>query len=674
MVFRDIIPPKNKKGKSAPFTMQETLTPQSSSRARGLMYIAIFASILIFALNFVQIAQSGLRLKQSLIQSAVVGFEKISNGMDELKEANFATAGKLFAEAQNTFENIRSHAWFTSPSISGLNIKDPTFESANAITETGKYLANAGQDFTQAAQNLEFLPKIFFEENAKTSILTNERPSLTEKLKSQLPFVISAADNLKKANESMQKIPDTFIPLRLRDRFKFAKNGLNSLIDLTKNLEDDIPAVLNLLGDKEPHTFLILLQNNAELRPTGGFIGNYMVVETNDGYITKNNIYDIYSADHKLAEKLLPPSEILPANKEWFMRDSNYSGHFPLSAERAAWFLEKEQGPGVDSVIAIDQTFVTELLRLTGQIKIPELSQPLTAENFSTIISYIVESKLTGREDPKAILKSFMPEFLRALFKKTDSMALLPLLRASIEQKHILAYSKDLSIEQFWQRRKSAGLMKELEPKEDYLNIVHTSIGGNKSDDDIAENITHNTYINSDGSLKNELIITRKHTWNEETEQRIKNIIANFGFSEISEKVWKILGRSPNVNMLRIYVPAGSVIEDSAGANIETIFDEETGKTYFSARMDVPVANSTSLKILYRLPFKLNLDPVDKYYLTVAKQAGFDNATIAKKIYPDSGIKNYKYFPEDGSFDPDGIWSLTAELKKDITFSSVWGN
>mgnify|MGYP001603495818 FL=1 len=614
-----------------------------------------------------------MRLKQNLIQSAGAGFEKISNGMDELKEANFETARKLFVSAQTSFENIRSHAWFTSPSISGLNIKDPSFESANAITETGKYLANAGQDFTQAAQNLEFLPKIFFEENAKTPILTNERPSLTEKLKSQLPLVISAADSLKKANESMQKIPDTFVPLRLRDRFKFAKNGLNALIDLTENLEDDIPAVLNLLGDKEPHTFLILLQNNAELRPTGGFIGNYMVVETNDGYITKNNIYDIYSADHKLAEKLLPPSEILPANKEWFMRDSNYSGHFPLSAERAAWFLEKEQGPGVDSVMAIDQTFVTELLRLTGPIKIPELSQPLTAENFSTIVSYVVESKLTGREDPKAILKSFMPIFIQALFKKTDPLALLPLLRAATEQKHILAYSKDPGVELFWQRRSSAGLMKELEPKEDYLNIVHTSIGGNKSDDDIAENITHNTYINSDGSLKNELIITRKHTWNGETEQRIRNIIAGFGFSEISEKVWKILGRSPNVNMLRIYVPAGSVIEDSAGANIETIFDEETGKTYFSARMDVPPSNSISLKILYSLPFKLNLDPVDKYYLTVAKQAGFDNATITKKIYPDSRILNYKYFPEDGAFDPDGIWSFTTELKKDTTFSSVWG-
>ncbi len=96
MVFRDIIPPPNKKEKSAPFVMQSSPPPRLAGRARGLMYIAIFASILIFALNFVQITQSGLRLKQNLIQSAGAGFEKISNGMDELKEANFETARKLF--------------------------------------------------------------------------------------------------------------------------------------------------------------------------------------------------------------------------------------------------------------------------------------------------------------------------------------------------------------------------------------------------------------------------------------------------------------------------------------------------------------------------------------------------------------------------------------------------
>lgn len=675
MLIRDIIPPKkqNENRKQAIIINEPDVLNKTGARTRNIIYISVFALVIVLALNFIRMSQSGLRLKENIIQSAGAGFEKIENGVGALSEANFETAKNFFAEASAVFENIKIHAWFAATGTPRLKIQDPVFESANAITDAGKYLAQAGGYFTQAAQNLEFLPRIFFEENSKKPLLAANRPSLTEKLKSQLPALFSSADNLEKANESLQKIPDIFIPLRLRDRFKFAKNGLKVLAQYTKNLQNDIPAVLSLLGDSQPYTFLILLQNNAELRPTGGFIGNYATIETNEGYITKNEVFDIYNADHNLAEKIIPPPEILPANPEWFMRDSNYSGHFPLSAKKAAWFLEKEGGPGVDAVIAIDQSFVSELLRITGPIKISELSQPLTAENFSTIISYIVESKLTGREDPKMILKSFMPEFQKALLGITDPFALLPFLKAVIESKHLAVYSKDSNVQEFFARRGVSGEMKQLEPKEDYLNIVHTAISGNKSDDDIAEYITHNTYIKSDGSVENELMIIRKHLWDEKIEERIKAIVNAFGFTEISKKVWEIFGRSPNVNMLRIYVPVGSVLRDSAGANIETYFDEETGKTYFSARIDTAVGRESFLRILYSLPFKLNLDPVDKYYLTAQKQAGQENIMFTKRIYPDSGIKNYKYFPEDGSFDPDGIWQFATEFKKDMSFSSVWG-
>lgn len=674
MLIRDIIPPKKQENRKQAIIINEPdVLNRAGARARNIIYILIFASAIVLALNFVRMSQSGLRLKQNIIQSAGAGFEKIENGVAQLGEANFETAKNFFVEASAVFENIKTHAWFAATGTSRLKIQDPVFESANAITDAGKYLAQAGGYFTEAAQNLEFLPRIFFEENSRYPLSAANRPSLTEKLKSQLPALFSSADALEKANESLQKIPDIFVPLRLRDRFKFAKNGLKVLAQFTKNLQDDIPAVLSLLGDNEPHTFLILLQNNAELRPTGGFIGNYAIIETNEGYITKNEVFDIYSADHNLAEKIIPPPEILPANPQWFMRDSNYSGHFPLSAQKAAWFLEKEGGPGVDTVIAIDQSFVSELLRITGPIKISELPQPLTSENFSTIISYIVESKLTGREDPKMILKSFMPEFQKALLGITDPLALLPFLKAAVESKHLAVYSKDSNVQGFFVRRGVSGEMKALEPKEDYLNIVHTSISGNKSDDDIAENITHNTYIKSDGSVEDELMLTRKHLWDEKTEQHIQAIVNTFGFNEISKKIWEIFGRSPNVNMLRIYVPSGSVLRDSAGANIETYFDEETGKTYFSARIDTAVGRESFVRILYSLPFKLNLDPVDKYYLTAQKQAGQENVTFIKRIYPDSGIKNYKYFPEDGSFDPDGIWQFTTEFKKDMSFSSVWG-
>lgn len=669
MVFRDIKPLSKKEPKATLLIKSDT----GKQLIRRIMYLFGVAAIILLTLNSINIFKSGLRLQYDIVKDANAGFEKISNGAIALNNSDFENAKKLFIEADEIFKNIKTHAWFTQTKLPYITINDPVFEAAKTITDTGLYIAQAGEIFSSSAKEFNILSKDFFSANIYTGYSSTTMPSLTEKLKKQLPALMQSADLLAKANLSLKKMPETFVPASLRERFHFAKNALTALSDFTSGLQRDIPAILALLGDQEPHTYLILLQNNAELRPTGGFIGNYMIMETNDGYLTKNNVFDIYSADHQLAENLTPPREIMPANNRWFMRDSNYSAHFPLSAEKAAWFLEKEGGPGVDTVIAIDQNFVTELLRRTGPIKIPELTQSLTSENFSTIVSYIVESKISGREDPKTILRSFMPAFTKALFKNTEPVALLSVIRVAIKNKHVLAYSKNPSIQAFFENRGLAGLMKKTEPKEDFLNIQHTSISGNKSDDDIAELIGHDTYINLDGSLSDELSITRIHTWNTDTEKNIKNIISSFGFTEISERVWRIFGRSPNVNMLRIYVPKNSVIEDSAGSNVETFFDEETGKTYFSARIDTPLGGLSTLKLRYKLPFKINLDPADKYFLSVQSQAGQSNVALRKRIFAESGITNYKYFPSESSFDLDGVLNFETQLEKDMTLSSIWG-
>lgn len=667
MLIRDIRPPdkKRKPGNSV------ILAPKKeTNRVRELLYMFAAALAILFALNLVNLINNGLKFKQSLTLTASAGFEKIVNGAINLKNTNFEYATGLFNEAKSIFENIENEAWFVSPSFSGMHMSDPVFDAAGSVISAGKYLSQAGESFTRVAKELQTLPKDFFAANAQDLIV---RPSLTEKLKSQLPNILQAAQNLDMANASIQKVPTTFIPPTLRERFDFSKTALESLSDFTKSLNTDIPAILTLLGDARPHTYLILLQNNAELRPTGGFIGNYMIIETNDGYITKSKVYDVYGADHELVDVLSPPPEISPVNKRWFLRDSNYSGHFPLSAEKAAWFLEHENGPGVDTVIAIDQSFIRELMRATGDINIPELPRALTADNFSTVLSYIVEAKISGRQNPKAILQSFVPAFEQAMFKKVDPASLIPAISAAIEQKHLLGYSRDADVQDFFRRRKMSGEMKTLLPKEDYLNIVHTSIGGNKSDAYVSEKIAHDTYLQSDGSVIDEVAITRSHKWNSATERALKTLVSSFGFEEFSKNLMEILGRSRNLQALRIYVPAGSTIEENSDPAVIVKLDEETGKTYFSAKMEVGTGDEKTLAIRYKLPFKLDLDPVDKYVLTVQKQAGQDNAVIKKSIIPAGRVMNYKYFPETGAFDPDGVWSFETELDKDISFTSIWG-
>lgn len=675
---------QKKTARAAPqrLIIQDQTNPRTVRRIREIGIILAIACAMLFVIISVHLSKSGLGFKQNIVDSAGAGFEHIISGAMALQETHFEDAKQLFISAQSTFQNIQNKTWFTTPSIPTMTIHDPIFDVTNSLITAGTELAQAGQLFTQVAQNLQFLPNTFFQANSDKLPLSGGRgplPSLTKKLKEQLPAIISSTDMLLKANTEMQKIPDTFVPAQLRERFRFAKDALATLGTFLQSLKNDIPVLLTLLGDSHPHTFLILLQNNAELRPSGGFIGSYLLLETNDGYITKNEVHDVYSSDHKLPEKITPPPEILPVNNQWFMRDSNYSGHFPLSAAKAAQFLEKEGGPGVDTVIAVDQTLIEQLLELSGPVLIPELSLPLTSGNFSTIISYIVESKISGREDPKAVLKSFVPAFQKTLLKNADPVVLSQIFTEAADGKHILAYSTDDAVENFWQRRGLAGEMEEAQPHEakltnnDYLNIVHTSIGGNKSDTYMTEDIHHDTFLQSDGSLTDEVSITRTHHWNDAVENKIKTLVASFGFSDISKNVLEILGRSRNLHMLRIYVPSGAVFESSSDPSVTAQFDKETGRPYFSARMEVPVGESRTLTIRYHLPRNLNLDPVDKYSFTIQKQAGQENITLRKRIFPESRVLNYKFFPESGRIDIDGVLNYETDLKKDMTFTSIWG-
>lgn len=675
MQFQDIIPPKStpKHGASKIFRIPAE-KDDTRRTIRQLLVLGLFAGLIILAATSLSLFHRGVAVKANVVQEAGHGFEKIIAGGAALADSTFETARRKFEEAAQIFQHIDYQTWFTAPKIPGLELQDPAFVASRALVNSGLYLSEAGMEFTEILPALELTTKQFFELNRdKLREAGASRESLTEKLKEQEPAMRAATERIEKAHAEIAEIPESFVPQELKEKFGIAKDALGSLVAALTRLQEDLPAILTLLGDSEPHTFLVLLQNNAELRPSGGFIGNFLIAETNDGYLVKNEVQDVYSADHELTEVLAPPPEILPVNPRWFLRDSNYSGHFPLSAAKAAWFLEHENGPGVDTVLAVDQTFLTELLRLTGGIKVPELKLPLTSANFSTVISYVVEAKLTGRENPKAILQSFLPAFEARLFSSFEPAQLLPLLQSAIESKHLLGYSRDPAVQTFFERHGMAGEIAETDPKEDYLNIVHTSIGGNKSDQYMEETVTHDTYLHLDGGISDELNIQRRHVWNAETERRLRALLASFGFTDLPRPLIEILGRSRNLHKLRIYVPKGAILESSSDPAITAEFDQEIGKTYFSATAETGVSDTRNLRLRYKLPFRLSLDPVDKYELTVQKQAGQNGVAIIKRVFPDSGVKNYKYFPDSGTFDADGVLNHQNEFTRDMNFTSVWG-
>ena len=150
-----------------------------------------------------------------------------------------------------------------------------------------------------------------------------------------------------------------------------------------------------IAGYPESKTYLFLLENNTELRPTGGFIGTYGTLKVKDGEIEDFVTDNIYNLDVP-AESFLnidPPEPLKKylKSERWFLRDSNWSPDFPATAEKALWFYEQERGPvkNFDGVIAVTPTFIESLIELTGELTVQGIT--FNKENFVDTLQYQVE-------------------------------------------------------------------------------------------------------------------------------------------------------------------------------------------------------------------------------------------------------------------------------------------
>jgi hypothetical protein len=151
----------------------------------------------------------------------------------------------------------------------------------------------------------------------------------------------------------------------------------------------------NLVGLKSKQTYLVVVQNQQELRPTGGFIQAVGRLSFSQGVLVDHTFQSVYELDNKLASDTKPPDEIkrFLGESRWYLRDSNWSPDFPTSAKQVSWFYQDATGQAVDGVIGITLETVKELLRSTGPLDIPELNEQVTDKNLYDRLEFHAETK-----------------------------------------------------------------------------------------------------------------------------------------------------------------------------------------------------------------------------------------------------------------------------------------
>lgn len=589
-----------------------------SKQGLGRMPMVAGAMLVILILNLIQLPLLGKSKGEEALAIAGEAFTSlqdagtsvISGGSDM---TSFEEAQQLFKEAEEKSEFLLKYQskWLPAPE---------QVQSLQNMLDSGYLMAEVGAHLTAVKTSFENLPS---------------EGSLTDYLKQiSVNDLEPAAEKVAKIEELISVVDMSSTPYQTK--FIELKEKLGELSNLLSLWVESKDEVYTILGDRYPQKYLVLLMNNDEMRPGGGFIGSYLLIDLDEGRLTNMSFHDIYELDNLFYEQIeMPLHELKSLTSLWRMRDSNIFPDFPTSAKKAMWFLEHEGGPGVDGVLAVNLSAAQSMLRASGPIKVPSLSKEISEESFPTVMSTLVEAKVFGADSPKKILGELISEFTKVASNAEVKQNIAINAFAEANKKQILFYHKDINVQNLLASMGLDNSIPQLSTlTNDFFMPIFTNIGANKTDRYMTTDISHATKVMNDDSIVNTVSITRTHTFTRDTLAWMKNLMAGYNFTAWNKDIEGVLGNAPNHTGIRIYLPQNAQILETTGIlrdEIQFFYDPYQDVSYYYVDQTVNPAESETFSITYSLPWEFG-SSYDSYTAQIFKQPGLKQVTIKKTL------------------------------------------
>ncbi len=298
---------------------------------------------------------------------------------------------------------------------------------------------------------------------------------------------------LERAQKAAALVDVRVLPVAQQASFVKAQATILSALTAVAEFERLVPILTEVLGGNGARTYLIEQVNPAELRPGGGFIGTYSVLQANQGtlkLIRSGNAVDFvpgYLTNRRPAPGqpgyVAPPGpirEFIPGTS-WSFIDSNFFPDFPSNAQTGESFAQPFLGTHIDAVICMDYYMVAKLLELTGPISVPGYNITVTAANFVALVVELYRENTSGPTH-KAILAAMAgPLMDRVSTLPPDRWpALLGALNDLAAARHLQVYFNNATVEK---EIDQVGWSGALNPtgSGDYMMEVESNLGGTKA-------------------------------------------------------------------------------------------------------------------------------------------------------------------------------------------------
>jgi len=591
----------------------------------------IFGAVMgfVYYKNIKQSYDLSLQAKADLEQALhkIINRE-FTNGADLIKKANaeFTQAkdslDKVILVRQLPYIGVQAKA-VDQLLIAGINLTDSGAKVVLLINDIVAPLAN--ESITYA------------------TITPQQKKDILNKIVQSESLLVEVQKQIDDATTAIDSIPQDDLVKPLRDGIQPLKENLPKVKNLIDNSLPLLKIIPKIAGFEQPKSYLFLLQNNSELRPTGGFIGTYGILKLQDGEIKEFDTDNVYNLDRSTQSVVKEPSPWPIAKyleqKDWALRDINWSPDFPTTAQKAIEIYDKENQvledlrksgkkiigeKGVEitntipyennlyGVIAMTSEILGELLKLTGPVVAGDMV--FTDTNYQDQLELMVGKLYQELNIPIAQRKGIIKNLADQIKVKLMTLPLSKLPDVlevgfkALNQKQVLIYAQDQDIEKLVLDRGWGGEVKDT--NNDYLMVIDSNMASLKTDQYVDRSINYSIQWQGQ-DLVAKTTITYKNK---------------------AEFTWKSTRLR---TYTRVYVPLGSELIRSSGVmendkikdpshqpgQVEVV--QELNKTYFGAFISIEPQETGVLSFEYKLPDRIK-EQINKggYNLLIQKQPG----------------------------------------------------
>ncbi|MCS6956791.1 MAG: DUF4012 domain-containing protein, partial [Patescibacteria group bacterium] len=513
-------------------------------------------------------------------------------------------------------ENLQKTSFYLSKSKILFNLGKKFYQTVDqnyklfGISSIPENIININQSiiesFEEGVVSLENIKKI-----QQSIFIKNKSIEEKNNLNLRLKNIYQSLEKINKNLEIInQKLDFSF------ESIKKIKKNIFEINDLISKFKIIYQYFEKIITQEKTSKYLIFFANNMEIRPGGGFIGSFAVVEMGNFEISQLKIYDVYDADGQLIAHLDPPKPLskylnLP---HWFLRDSNFSPDFFENYQKALFFLEKSiKISDFDGSILLTTTAVENVLNAFGNIYLPDYKEYINAKNFYLKTQLNVEKNFFPGSTQKT---TFLSKLVNQIIINLDQASFIKIiknLKKSLDEKQIVMYFNDEKVQNlinsfFWSGR-------VIEPKcliqnnnclVDYLFPYDANVGTNKANFFINRFFYLKTFIDQSSNINHQLII--KYENNSPSE------IFPTGYYR---------------NYFQILLPKNSFVKSiiKDGIMIENYDEKDDVFKIVGFYFEIPPKKTSEIKIDYNL--NQNLEKGKQIYqLIFQKQIGDKNSDL----------------------------------------------